>query len=189
MKLHYMIDFETLALTPDATVLSLGACAFTQLDGIVESKHWNFDEVGQGDRFIDPNTMAWWDKQKIENYEAWKAVFEPETVHTLKEVMQQFIAWTEELGPVHAIWCRGMDFDIPIMQNILNQVELKAPWPYWAKGDTRTAQIGRSISDDEKPVVEGAYHNAEVDAIYQAEDLLIRADKYDFNIDLINTRA
>lgn len=32
-------------------------------------------------------------------------------------------------------------------------------------------------------------HNAETDAIYQAEDLLVRADKYDINIDLINARV
>lgn len=69
-RIESFIDFETLALTANARLLSVGIVSDLYLDGKLEESNQselliNVDDqsVRGKEAFIDPNTLAWWMKQ------------------------------------------------------------------------------------------------------------------------------
>jgi inhibitor of KinA sporulation pathway (predicted exonuclease) len=64
------------------------------------------------------------------------------------------------------LWCKGTDFDVPILNNVCKQYGIIPTWKYSAVRDFRTAKkLFPHIEAD--PFV-GAPHNALDDAINQA---------------------
>lgn len=187
-NLHYMIDFETLATTPDAKVLTLGVAAFNS-EEVVASYHWNFNHQGpdQEGRRVTKSTLDWWDMQKTENPKAWLAAWEPTTSNSLAAVMGFLLQISPSKG-MHAIWSRGTDFDIPILRDILEDVGLEAPFPFWAVADVRTFLVGKDLPTEKAVERMGEAHDAESDAVYQAESVIAAAKHYNVNIDDINKR-
>ena len=61
--MHLMIDLETLATTPEATVLTIGACKFDPNGNTIDDTLYMRVEIDSQDRDIDPNTLEWWSKQ------------------------------------------------------------------------------------------------------------------------------
>jgi len=58
---HVMIDLETMGITPDSAVVSIGAVVFDPRFNHVSSKTF-YRELDWSDqrRFIDPETRKWW---------------------------------------------------------------------------------------------------------------------------------
>ena len=61
--MHLMIDLETLATTPEATVLTIGACKFDPHGNTIDETLYMRVDIDSQDRDIDPNTLEWWSKQ------------------------------------------------------------------------------------------------------------------------------
>ena len=64
--MHLMLDLETLATTPDAAVLTIGACKFDPKKSDVESTFYeriSLESQESYDRVINEDTLAWWSKQ------------------------------------------------------------------------------------------------------------------------------
>lgn len=158
---HLMVDMETMAVTPDAVVLTLGAVHFDPLtDGITDSIYFrlSIDDQEALGRSIDPNTLEWWSRQDPVIMEE---AFSSEDRIPLTEAMDRFhkFAWGCD-----RFWSHGAKFDLVMIENILRQLDKPLPWNYWQLRDTRTLfDIG---FDPEMP--KGGKHNALEDAIRQA---------------------
>lgn len=156
-----MVDMETMAVSPNAVVLSLGAVHFNPYDsGIIDEIYFKIDLDDQDrlHREIDPNTLDWWSKQDPAIMEE---AFDPKGRLPLEEAINQFhkFAWG-----CTAFWSHGATFDLVIIENLYKQLNKPLPWQYWQLRDTRTLfDLGH---DPEMP--QGSKHDALADAIRQA---------------------
>ena len=161
MPRHLMVDLETLAVSPNAVVLSLGAVHFNPWGNGYGDKLYfkvDLDDQDKLGREIDPNTLDWWSKQDTAIMEE---AFSPDDRIPLTEAIDQFhkFAWGCE-----AFWSHGSVFDIMILENIYRQLNKPFPWNFWQIRDTRTIfDLG---FDPDMP--QGEKHNALQDAIRQA---------------------
>ena len=161
MAKHLMVDLETMAVTPRAVVLTLGAVHFNPYGmGYSDKLYLRFDLDDQDllNREIDPNTLDWWSKQDPKVMEE---AFSPDNRVPLKDAMDQFhkFAWGCD-----AFWAHGSLFDIAILEDIYRQIQKPVPWQYWQIRDTRTIfDLGW---DPDMP--QASKHDALQDAIRQA---------------------
>jgi len=161
MANHLMLDMETLAVSPRAVVLSLGAVHFDpHSTGIRDKLYFKIDLDDQDalGREIDPNTIEWWGKQDPQIMEE---AFSADDRIPLTQAMDQFhkFAWGCD-----AFWSHGATFDLVIIEDILRQLKRPLPWSYWQLRDTRTLfDLG---ADPDMP--KGSKHDALQDAIRQA---------------------
>jgi hypothetical protein len=135
MAKHLMVDLETMAVTPRAVVLTLGAVHFNPYgNGYGDKLYLRFDLDDQDklNREIDPNTLSWWANQDPKVMEE---AFSPDDRVPLKDAMDQFhkFAWGCD-----AFWAHGSLFDIAILEDLYRQIEKPVPWQYWQIRDTRT---------------------------------------------------
>lgn len=156
-----MVDMETLAVSPSAVVLSLGAVHFDPYStGYGDSIYFRIDLDDQDTlgREVDPKTIDWWSKQDPAIMEE---AFSLDNRIPLVDAMDQFhrFAWG-----CSAFWSHGATFDLVILENIYRQLNKPLPWNYWQLKDTRTLfDLGQ---DPEMP--QGSKHDALQDAIRQA---------------------
>jgi hypothetical protein len=161
MAKHLMVDLETMAVTPRAVVLTLGAVHFNPYgNGYSDKLYLRFDLDDQDllKREIDPNTLDWWAKQDPKVMEE---AFSPDNRVPLREAMDQFhkFAWGCD-----AFWAHGSLFDIAILEDLYRQIEKPVPWQYWQIRDTRTIfDLGW---DPDMP--QASKHDALQDAIRQS---------------------
>jgi len=161
MAKHLMIDMETMAVSPNAVVLSLGAVHFNPWgNGYGEKIYFKIDLDDQDKlgREIDPNTLEWWSRQDPAIMEE---AFSEEGRIPLADAMNQFhkFAWGCD-----AFWSHGATFDLVIIENIYRQLGKGLPWQYWQLRDTRTLfDLGY---DPDMP--KGGLHDALQDAIRQS---------------------
>ena len=156
-----MVDLETMAVTPRAVVLTLGAVHFNPYgNGYGDKLYLRFDLDDQDtlNREIDPNTLSWWANQDPKVMEE---AFSPDDRVPLKDAMDQFhkFAWGCD-----AFWAHGSLFDIAILEDLYRQIEKPVPWQYWQIRDTRTIfDLGWSPD-----MPQASKHDALQDAIRQS---------------------
>lgn len=156
-----MVDLETLAVSPESVVLSLGAVHFDPYsDWFGESIYFriNLDDQDALGREIDPGTLEWWSKQDPAIMEE---AFSEEGRLPLAYAIDQFhkFAWGCD-----NFWSHGATFDLVIIENIYKQLKKPIPWNYWQLRDTRTLfDLG---VDPEMP--KDNKHDALEDAVRQA---------------------
>jgi hypothetical protein len=161
MAKHLMIDMETMAVSPRAVVLSLGAVHFNPWGNGYGDKIYfrvNIDDQDALGREVDPNTLDWWAKQDPKIMEE---AFSPEDRISLVDAMDQFhkFAWGCD-----CFWSHGATFDLVIIEDIYRQLNKPLPWNFWQLRDTRTLfDLG---FDSDMP--KGGKHDALQDAIRQS---------------------
>ena len=161
MAKHMMVDLETMAVSPSAVVLTLGAVHFNPYGTGYSDKIYfriNIDDQDVLNREIDPSTIDWWSKQDPAIMEE---AFSSDNRIPLVDAIDQFhkFAWG-----CSAFWSHGSVFDIVILENIYRQLGKPVPWQYWQIRDTRTLfDLG---FDPDMPTA--SKHNALEDAIRQA---------------------
>lgn len=159
-----MIDAETLGTKAGCVILSIGAAMYS-LNGsghIGGTFYCNIDpeDCKRHGLTVDPETVAWWDKQS-----------EQARAHLLEnrlplfDALLLFLQWWSN-NRAEKFWCQGAGFDAPIMEAAFNAVGLSAPWKFWNVRDTRTAY---DILDFNPYSLKrgGTYHNALDDALHQ----------------------
>jgi hypothetical protein len=118
MPKHLMVDMETMAVSPNAVVLSLGAVHFNPWgNGYGEKLYFrvSIDDQDALGREVDPNTIEWWSKQDPVIMEE---AFSPDDRVSLVDAMDQFhkFAWGCD-----AFWSHGATFDFVIIENLYRQ--------------------------------------------------------------------
>lgn len=165
MLSEIMIDLETLATTPDAAILTIGAVRF-DLDGneieTPEMKSFyvkvDLESCTELGLTISDDTLAWWAKQSAEAQE--EAFSEHDRTH-IKDAMSDLykFCWGAK-----RVWSHGAGFDIPICEHIFRKINKGYPWNFWAVRDTRTV-FDLGIDPTRPPVLK---HHALEDAWNQA---------------------
>lgn len=163
---HLMLDFETLATTPDAAVLSLGACVFDN-EKILAEHYTVFDLAAQlKTRRVDASTIGWW----FDQGDAAKAVIK-QAVASRKNTPEwgaEFVAWVSQNAEPSKVqvWSNGANFDVVIIEHLLSQLRLSPPWKFW---NVRCYRTLKSLFPIETGVERGGVkHNALDDAKFQA---------------------
>jgi len=139
MNTDIMIDLETLATTPNAAVLTIGAVRFDPFgDEMKEPSAESFyvkvdldscDAIGLE---VSDDTLRWWSQQA---QEAQDEAFGSEGRLPVHEAMNQLykFCWGAK-----RVWSHGAGFDVPICENIFRKVSKAVPWNFWQVRDTRT---------------------------------------------------
>ena len=135
MTKHLMVDLETLATTPNAAILSLGAVTFNpNSDQIYDELYYKVElESFDGlDSYIDDGTIEWWSKQ---DPKAQEEAFDPNNRIDIRTVMDDFYKFC--MGS-SKFWSHGSTFDIIILEHYYRQIGKPYPWKFWEVRDTRT---------------------------------------------------
>ncbi|NBP58700.1 3'-5' exoribonuclease [bacterium] len=161
MAKHLMVDLETLATTPNAAILSIGAVTFDpNSSNIYDDFYYRVElESLEGlDSYIDDGTIEWWSKQDASVQEE---AFNPEGRVDIRLVIDDFYKFC--MGASH-FWSHGSTFDIIILEHYFRQLGKPYPWNFWQVRDTRTLfDLGY---DPEMP--QANKHHALEDAVRQA---------------------
>jgi hypothetical protein len=156
-----MVDLETMAVSPSAVILTLGAVHFNPYGNGYSDKLYmriNIDDQDVLNREVDPSTLDWWSKQSTDVMEE---AFSPNDRVPLVEAVDRFhkFAWGCD-----TFWAHGSVFDIVIIENLYKQLSRTPPWNFWQVRDTRTLfDLGW---DPDMP--QASKHDALQDAIRQA---------------------
>jgi hypothetical protein len=70
------------------------------------------------------------------------------------------------------VWGNGASFDQPILEACYKAVGRKAPWPYYAAMCYRTIKNLNKDCKEALPPNNDSHHNAEADALWQAQHLM-----------------
>jgi hypothetical protein len=125
---HIVIDLETLGLSPDSIILSIGAVAtngekfYMELDWREQQHH----------RKVDPITCMWWGQQDKD-----LCPIKGETL--LYDALNDLSLWLPDDKESFKIWCRGLNFDIAVLDHAYKEYHLPTPWKYNHVRDIRTA--------------------------------------------------
>lgn len=142
-------DIETLGKKPGCVIVSAAFLVFdfneqkTFQQYVDDALYIKFSVKDQKDsgRHIDPETLDWWKKQDD--------VVRRELMPSSKDVSiaqgsKMIVDYLSERG-IHGtndkrVWrfCRGQDFDIPIMSEAMESVGMKLPGAYWNSRDIRS---------------------------------------------------
>ncbi len=160
-----MIDLETLATSPNAAVLTIGAVKFDPFSSEMEMPSCeklyikvDIDSCDELNLEVNDDTIAWWSQQ---SKEAQEAAFDPEGRIHIREAFNQLykFCWGAK-----RVWSHGASFDTVICENIFRKLNKACPWKFWEVRCTRTLfDIG--INPARPPVLK---HHALEDAWNQA---------------------
>jgi hypothetical protein len=129
-----MLDMETLAVSPNATILTIGAQGFDPFSDIFteDTYYERIDLDSQEGRDVDDSTVEWWGKQ---SEEAQAEAFGEDNRIPLKDALEKL---TPILWKAERIWANGTTFDIVILENAYRSCGLNLPWQFWQVMDART---------------------------------------------------
>ena len=156
-----MIDLETLATSPNASVLTIGAVRFDPFNDDISNPTCNklyikvdLDSCDELNLEVNEDTIAWWGQQ---SKEAQDEAFSAEGRMHVREAFNQLykFCWGAK-----RVWSHGASFDTIICENIFRKLNKACPWKFWEVRCTRTLfDIG--IDPQRPPVLK---HHALEDA-------------------------
>ena len=161
-----MLDIETLATTPDSTILTIGAQGFDpfsdRFTDVTFYKRLTIDS--QADRSVSDDgydsTLSWWGRQSEEAQE--EALGDGDDREDITTALQELskVAWKHK-----RIWANGTTFDMVILEDAMRQYGVPCPWKYWQVMDARTIYKLTGA----KPLCNN--HNALADCVNQIDTL------------------
>lgn len=174
---HVMIDIETIGLSPEAVVLTVGMVKFdpNSLDEPFDGVHIKLNPTEQKNdgRAINRGTLEWWSEQDPKIREE---AFGPEGQLSVREGLAQIIEYFKVLdskdhnqGHVYLsqVWGQGYGFDMTILKNLFQQYDMQEPWKFYQERDSRT--LFSLLDQDPRPAAgQDNLHNALSDSYYQA---------------------
>ena len=174
MKIHVMLDLETMGNGSNAAIVSIGAVVFNPSNGQLGAEFEEVINLSSAAYYsdIDAPTVTWWLSQGDEA----RAIFLKETPKSsLKDALLKFNQWLADLGESKDIclWGNGAGFDNVILMNSFKATRIRPNFIHWNDLDVRTiVRMGRDIlgiNPKETLVREGVHHSALDDAKFQAQ--------------------
>lgn len=148
MAKHLFLDVETLGVSSNAVLLSLGLVAadlsedFTFSDLLENSFYVKFDVKSQKEmgRQMDPDTIEWWKRQDKEIFDSQVRI--KSTDVTLEDGINQAARWIMSVDGYDRkngfVWTRG-GMDNCILEDITRSLDRSPLFPYYLVRDVRTA--------------------------------------------------
>lgn len=135
MSKHLMVDLETLATSPDAAILTMGAVTFDpKSDKIFDEFYVRIDleSVTELGMTVDEKTVEWWGTQSAE---AQDEAFGDGDRISIQEAIDRFHKFSWHCNN---FWSHGAAFDIVIIEQYYRALKKAPPWNFWQVRDTRT---------------------------------------------------
>ena len=163
MAVHAMIDLETLDVTPQASVLTVGGVKFDPNSDAEPygEFYYKLDLDAQNSRKVNDSTIAWWGQQDPKVQE--EAFSEHDRTHPTV-FLDSLPKW---MVGVDVLWGHGYGFDITIIEDMLRQLAKPIPWQFWQVRDSRTLFAMAKV--DPRKAMQSDLHNALADAYFQAK--------------------
>jgi len=162
---HAMLDIETMGTSPDAPILSIGACRFDRNGIDIDNTFYRSVTLASAmdsGATMDADTVTWWMQQSDE---ARTAAIEGKG--DLREVLGWFSAWILDV-PLDGVWGNGAAFDNVIVTQSYRRLDMAVPWAFWQDRCYRTVKSLSGIKLERT----GTHHNALDDAISQAHHMV-----------------
>lgn len=165
-----MVDTETTGLSPDHNgIIQLAAVRFNYREGTIDVENM-FDRCLKvpGNRFWDPKTLQWWQKQKTSILQG--IIARQEDPYLVLSGFADWVGRDHTEGP--RFWAKPTHFDFPLYQSYLHQYGLFENFHYRSARDLNSFMCG--LADD--PVTQkieqeidfiGDQHNAVHDCLHQ----------------------
>ena len=168
MRVHIMVDLETLGLNSNAVIVSAGLVAFDR-DTFKElgTLEVGFDlnqQIKTGG-IIDGDTIEFHFKQEYDSIQR----MANREVLPVKDAIDKISAFVNE-HKAEALWGNGATFDNVILRNLYTRFLRVFPLPFWADRDLRTAVDMGNVDTREIPFV-GIQHYSLDDALHQVKIL------------------
>ena len=132
---HIMVDLETMGNKSYSSIISIGAVKFDMLTGDTSDELYiNVDlqsclDVGLT---VDASTIMWWMQQ---NDQARKDLVNGHKVH-IKDALSDFAKFCG--SPDYQLWGNSPRFDLGILQNAYNKLNIPIPWDFRKERCVRT---------------------------------------------------
>jgi|SRR6188768_840282 len=177
--IRIMIDMESTDTCARAGILTLGACTFGQPFGATRETFYSKASLASNEqlkRSINPETIAWWDKQdKSIRNEAFGGT------GSVDDLLDNFATWCSHwvAGPAFSgvdkdltkieLWSRGAGFDCEILQDAFLQIFGYYPFDFRKHMCQRTLQALMPEWLVKAVPQRAAKHVAYIDAYNQAD--------------------
>jgi hypothetical protein len=180
MTMILMLDIETLGQGHDAVVWQTALYAVDSDDPetLLELPHFQYVPIQpQLDLFparrIDASTMLFWMREVAkqptiaDEIEACDSNDFEELPSVLRHLVRAFNRYTLDGTAPYELWTRG-NFDVPILDSLLRQCGLTAPWEFRRVHDLRTLELVSGVNYKDVPTPDGYIkHRADWDAKFQ----------------------
>lgn len=160
-----MIDLETLATSPDAAILTIGAVKFDPFGDEINKPtsipfylRVDLDSCDRIGLVTNDDTIAWWAKQSQEAQD--EAFGDGDRIDIVDAFEQLYkFCWGAK-----RVWSHGAAFDVVICEHVFKKINKAIPWSFWSVRCSRTL-FDLGIAPDRPPVLK---HHALEDAWNQA---------------------
>lgn len=163
-----MLDLETLSSRPDAAIVAIGACTFSDQGPSDEDARKTFYcivSARNAQAFsgrIDAETVAWWARQSDEV----RSILNDNDAMPIHLALDAFDYFVGGCGAGVRVWGNGASFDNVVLRESYQRLGRKEPWKYT---DERCYRTLRKLRPDIGPLARaGVEHNAVDDALTQA---------------------
>ncbi len=166
---HLMIDIETMGNKSNSVICSIAAVEFdlkTGATGRVFNRKIRIDSCLKAGLKVDGSTLEWW---MMQSQEARESLFKNgfDGVNDLSYVLRDFFDFVESLNALKVeVWGNGARFDLGLLENAFNALNMAAPWKHWNERDVRTlVSFAPQIKKDTP--FSGVKHDALADCYHQ----------------------
>ncbi len=159
---HVMIDLETMGISPDSAIVSIGAVVFDpRCNRLTKQTFYRELDWEVQDRAINPKTRQWWQG----NHPKAKAALNG--LDDLEDMLVELADWLpKDAKP----WGNGSTFDIAFLEHAYRQHGIDIPWKFWNVRDCRTIKdLYESARGGYDKKSGGTLHHALDDATFQAQ--------------------
>lgn len=168
---HLMLDLETLGVSTEAPLISIGAIFFDLSSGTQYAEFYRVVHLSSALEFgqPEPATLQWWMKQSDEA----RSVFnEPDSL-SMKTILVEFSDFIKRFGDENVkVWGNGSSFDNAILASAYRKQSIDLPWDFRNDRDVRTIiDLAKELKnfDARAAIKMNEYaHHALHDAKYQA---------------------
>lgn len=174
---HFMIDIETLSITVNAAVLSIGAVEFDPYTGDILRTFYRDLDLNQDTRKVNMATVTWWMQQVASNPNLAKTFADGDRVpvaqalHELDHFLtNRIFNWRGEDFDKIQVWACDPDFDLSILASLYADYEIEVPWRFYETRSVRTMREIASMLGVEL-TKQPATHDALDDCICQAREV------------------
>lgn len=169
-----MVDIETMGTSPNAAIITIGACIFDpygiDTDSSIPIERQFTTTISMVDnqkqnRSFDADTIAWWLRQ---SKEAQDGLQDGDITNLRKALTDYNRFFSNQPGRVSRVWAKSPDFDMTIIRDALKSQNMMDHFKYWETRCVRTITEAAYPNGDQPTIGVGVAHNALDDAIRQA---------------------
>ena len=175
-----MLDIETLRLSPNSVIASIGAARFyptkpPRPNEVFERRIDLVDAASRGLK-LEPNTVEWW---FVQSKDAQEAILGGKR-DRLDVALRAFSLWVANLrapgaygirSPL-AVWAKSPNFDYVLLEAAYSLCNLLVPWSYREMYDVRTLLAVAPLHPDWAPATPTVKYSALAAAVAQASDVI-----------------